>query len=254
MTKTSFNRIRSRRSSLPLRFSGRTPPPASLPASEPSNLERITGFLVRKVTELVQNHGRTWVREQWGNLTHPRHHHHHGHRQHHNNPERQGSHPHTNTRLLEPIREGGEGQRETTAAPDHITTSGTKTKKTCCRPRAPPRKSYLRLLQEGPPPTSPPSSSSTSSSSSVEEVSLVVSGTPSPPLYGYPVQPMMMDHEGEQWETIEPFTLTTIHHHATAPSSSPSTFSFGVPSSTSYRPPTWDVINTPTKVAQAVSV
>lgn len=217
MTKTSLSRVRSRRSSLPIRFSGKMPHLPSLQGSEPSSLDRITGYLVRKVSDLVHSHGRTWIKRQWEELTTPRQTHH-RHRAH----EEEAREETKGTRLA-----GERGKSRPLLVKDH------PPPKTSCR--RPPRKSYLRLLQEGPKPPTPPRSSQPSDESETsvtprDEVPVIRSPDGGIRPYMYPIQsPMESDEESEEdfeeedwpeggWSLeaggssgLEPYTLTTIH-------------------------------------------
>lgn len=186
----------------------------------------------------MHSHGRTWIKRQWEELTTPRDHHH--HHQHH----------HTHTRGREEARE------ETKGIPKTTTTTGARGQsrpllikdhpqpKTACR--RPPRKSYLRLLQEGPKPPTPPRSSQTPSEDSGsnvsprEEVPVIRSADGGIRPYMYPIQPPPAEvrndgstfgeedeeESDEDWRDwpeggwsledggsggLEPYTLTTIH-------------------------------------------
>lgn len=64
MTKTSFNRIRSRRSGPSPVPRCRGAPPLSLPASPPSMLDRITGSLAQQVKGWVKQQANGWIQDR----------------------------------------------------------------------------------------------------------------------------------------------------------------------------------------------
>lgn len=310
MTKTSFNRVRSRRSSLPLRFSGRTPHPPSLPGSEPSNLERITGYLVRKVTDMVHNHGRSWLKQQWTDLTastgtpsFPK------RSRHHDPQEESGSSSMTIARSHHDRRHH---HPPPSTAPIVVAANRKNPPKTICHSKTskppPPRKSYLRLLQQGPQPPSEEeeeekddailsSVPSTSSDNPGTEINTITAMTPRdevPVMMRVPYRPSTTDNHGgvrrqytyplssdieecypvnrggggngprqrfwnsealedleeDGWSSydgdyegygddggfgIEPFTLTTLHHHT-----GPQRHHIPPLGAASYVPPPWE--------------
>lgn len=64
MTKTSFNRIRSRRSSPPLLLRARGGAHPSLPELKTSVLDHITGYLERKVKSTLHSVGSQWLNQK----------------------------------------------------------------------------------------------------------------------------------------------------------------------------------------------